>query len=122
MTSYSIYFMQVPLGVLPKNENKIEDMVCIMDHLHQYVPTLKKEHHVQVSTASEEEVIHEHKFHRVLLGGDQLTVARARSCQLSRGNSDSSLSKLSGLIPVAEDWHTGVILLTVRTLHEINGN
>ena len=85
-----------------------------MDHLHQYVPTLKKERHVQVSTTSEEEIIHEYKFKRILLGGDQLTVARARSCQFGRGNSDSALSKLSGLIPVAEDWHTGVILLTVK--------
>ena len=112
MTSYSICF-QVPLGVLPKNENKIEDMVCIMEHLHQYVQTLRKEHRVQVSPTSEEDVIQEHKFYQVLLGGDQLTVARARSCQLGRGNSDSALSKLTGLIPVAEDWHTGVVLLVV---------
>ena len=84
-----------------------------MDHLHQYVPTLTKQHRVQVSPASEEEEIHEHKFHKVLLGGDQLTVARARGCQLGRGNSDSAIGKLKDLIPVAEDWHTGVVLLTV---------
>ena len=115
-TTYVIlinFYYQVPLGVLPKNENKIEDMVCIMDHLHQYVPTLTKQRRVQVSPASEEEEIHEHKFHKVLLGGDQLTVARARGCQLGRGNSDSAIGKLKGLIPVAEDWHTGVVLLTV---------
>ena len=31
--------LQVPLGVLIKNENKYEDMISIMEHNHQYVPT-----------------------------------------------------------------------------------
>ena len=110
------------MGLLSKNENKFEDMVCILDHLHQYVPTLTKERRVQVSPSSQEEEIHEYEFHRVLLGGDQLTVARARGCQLGRGNSDSALGKLNGLIPVAEDWHTGVVLLTVRTINLIKIN
>ena len=94
-------------------------MVCIKEHLHQYVPTLKQERQVQLSPTTEREALHDHKFHRILLGGDRLTVARARSCQLGRGKSDSGISKLNGLIPVAEDWHAGVILLTVRTLHAI---
>ena len=28
----------MPLGVLPKNENKLDEMVDILSHLHQYVP------------------------------------------------------------------------------------
>ena len=32
------HFLQIPLGVLLKTETKYEDMVGIMDHLHQYVP------------------------------------------------------------------------------------
>ena len=30
--------MQVPLGILLKNENKLDEMVEIMAHLQQYVP------------------------------------------------------------------------------------
>lgn len=32
--------LQVPLGVLAKNENEYEDMISIMEHNHQYVPIL----------------------------------------------------------------------------------
>lgn len=107
-------YMQIPLGVLPKDENKLEDMVCILEHLHEYIPKLEQERTVEGIPFGDEDVLRDQKFHRVLLGGDQLTVARARSCQRGRGNSDTGLSKLSGVIPVAEDWHTAVILLTVR--------
>lgn len=77
------------------------------------MPTLNLERQFQIYPSSEEEVLHNDRFHQVLLGGDQVTVARARSCQRGRGNSDSGVCKLNGFIPVAEDWHTGVILLTV---------
>ena len=35
------YFFQVPLGILPKNEIKNEDMTEVLKHLHRYVPTKK---------------------------------------------------------------------------------
>ena len=57
------------------------------------------------------EVVHQLKF-----GGDQLTSARARRSQEARLNSDTCLGKLQGLKPMAEDWHTSVILLTVCVL------
>ena len=100
------------MGVLPKDENKLEDMVCILEHLQRYVPTLRQETQYQI-TSTEEETICTERFHRVLLGGDQLTVARVRSCQRGRANSDCAANRLIGLLPVAEDWHTGVVLLTV---------
>ena len=112
--------MQIPLGVLPKDENKLEDMVCILEYLHEYVPTLEQERTIHDTISGDTDVHKDQIFHQVLLGGDQLTVARARSCQRGRGNSDSSLSKLSGVVPIAEDWHTAVILLTVSvcmTMH-----
>ena len=52
-------------------------------------------------------------FKPVLFGGDQLTAARARGSQQIRVNSETSSEGLRGLIPVAEDWHTSVVLLTV---------
>ena len=105
--------MQVPLGVLPKDENKFEDMVCILEHFHAYVPTIRKERRYPITSTSEEAVVNEDRFHQVLLGGDQLTVARVRSCQRGRGNSDSAVKRLNGVLPVAEDWHARVTLLTV---------
>lgn len=35
-----ICFVQVPLGVILKNEQKHDEMIEILDHLHQYVPTV----------------------------------------------------------------------------------
>ena len=36
---YSFFLiLQVPLGVIPKNENKREEMTEIVEALHQYVP------------------------------------------------------------------------------------
>ena len=31
---------QVPLGIILKNEQKVEDMIAIMLNLHKYCPTL----------------------------------------------------------------------------------
>ena len=53
------------------------------------------------------------KAHQILFGGDQLTAARARGCAELRENSDSLTGRLKTLIPVPEDWHTQVTLLTV---------
>ena len=32
--------MQVPLGVMLKNENKYEEMICVLQKLMQYVPSV----------------------------------------------------------------------------------
>ena len=34
-----VSYVQVPLGVLNKSEMKYDDMIEIMEHVHQYVPT-----------------------------------------------------------------------------------
>ena len=39
--------------------------------------------------------------------------ARARCAREARMNSDTVLGCLDGLLPVAEDWHTSVVLLNV---------
>ena len=69
---------QVPLGVLTKNENKREDMLYIIDHFHNYVPCVP----YQVSTTDgngEAVKVERAAFHKILVGGDQLTSARMRS-------------------------------------------
>ncbi|KAL5475266.1 hypothetical protein EMCRGX_G027343 [Ephydatia muelleri] len=71
----------IPLGVLLKNENVIDDMVHILDALHKYVPTTTSNKTVQICEESEAIRaldIDIHHFRHILLGGDQLTVARIR--------------------------------------------
>lgn len=51
--------------------------------------------------------------HKVLLGGDQMTAARTRGSKIIRMNSSNDSKLLSTLVPVAEDWHTKVVLLEV---------
>lgn len=97
--------MQIPLGVLPKDENKLEDMVCILEHIHGYVPTVEQERTIQDTRTGETSVVKEQLLHQVILAGDQLTVARARSCQRGRGNSDTSvLSSVVSYPLVSHQW------------------
>lgn len=46
--------MQVPLGILLKNENKGSDMVEILTHLHQYVPVKEYTKQVFIPSINEE--------------------------------------------------------------------
>lgn len=101
--------MQVPLGVLNKNETKGDDMVDIMAHLHQYVPSVDLSEGSESGYKTSENV----RFHEILIGGDQLTAARARSSKLHMANGKTPSERLEGLIPVAEDWHTKACLLGV---------
>ena len=105
--------LQVPLGVLLYNENKGNEMIQIVSHLHQYVPAV--EHTVDVFIPSKtESIAQQHiQFHRILLGGDQLTVARTRGSQEAMANSSTAFKRLEGLIPVIEDWHARVVLAEV---------
>ena len=105
--------MQVPLGVFLKNETTYEEMMDIMYMLHKYVPKVE----VTGSYIGDDGHLKEckvQKMHHLLLGGDQLTVARARGCQKIRGNSIVLTERLEGLQPVIEDWHAKGIFLEVR--------
>ncbi|XP_019861291.1 PREDICTED: uncharacterized protein LOC109589693 [Amphimedon queenslandica] len=101
----------VPLGIIPKNENKIKDMVEILDHFHQYVPQI--EYQVDHCVNDESEVVHEAKTHGIFFGGDQLSVARTRSALRIRHNSDTPSVRLEGFIPAIEDWHAKLTLFEV---------
>ena len=52
-------------------------------------------------------------YQTIPVGGDYLSVARARGSQLIRTNSKCSRDKLEGMLPVAEDWHAKLCLLDV---------
>ena len=74
-------------------------MTIILQELQQFVP-----HKDDKATA-------------MALGGDQLTVERARVCQDLRKHSFESKDQLSGFVPFASDWHAEAILLQVN-MHE----
>ena len=77
----------------------------ILEHLHQYVPTLRREEKVDLPGTEEQVSIQVDDFHQILLGGDQLTVARIRGAQRIRANSESASGRLQGFVPMVEDWH-----------------
>ena len=70
----------VPLGVCPKNENKLDEIVDIMSHHITSPPVCSYIHYTVTKTCDSgaKVVKHDAKCHPVLIGGDQLTVARAR--------------------------------------------
>ena len=100
-----------------KNENKYSDMIDVMSTLHEYVSVLKADSSESSLNSSLEPT--KETLHPLLFGGDQLTAVRARGCQELRINSDTATGRLQGLIPVAEDWHTTLTLLTVSILFGI---
>ena len=108
-----ISYQQVPLGIIMKNENKVDEMVSIMSSLHQYLPMRQLSGSVAVPGSSDLETVDVELLHKTLLGGDQLTVARARGAQSQRENSVHPKGQLSGFIPVVEDWHAKVCLMEV---------
>ena len=103
----------MPLGILLNNENISDEMLTIMQHLHQYVPSILGTEQAYIPSIDSSAEVCTASFHKLLIGGDQLTVARARAVQRHRINSASPSACLNGLIPCAEDWHTQAVLLQV---------
>ena len=64
----------MPLGVLFKNETSHKDMIGIMSHLQQYVPTNTTEDEIHNPLTNESFKVFLDHFHYILIGGDQLTV------------------------------------------------
>lgn len=104
--------LQVPLGVLLLNENKIDHMCKIMDALHHYVPTVIASREGTLPNG-EKFSYDEEELLEILSGGDQLTVARERSSIGIRRTDDTNKGKLKGLVPVIEDWHSRTTLAQV---------
>lgn len=92
---------------------KYDDMIAILEHLHQYVPTETKTVEVNLPQIDEKIDITKTEFHTILFGGDQLTSKRARGSQMIRSNSVTSTEQINGLLPCTEDWHARLCLLEV---------
>ena len=86
------------LGLLFKNEQHNEDMVDILGHFNQYVPTTMDQKGIA---------------EQVLFGGDQLTAERTRSAKALQLNARTEHGQLRGLVPFVEDWHALQCMLQV---------
>ena len=93
------------MGIILKNEAKTEDMVAILKHIADYVPTVRASRIKNISTGEQVQV-DASKMHSILVGGDQMTAARARAAKETQLNGQTSFKRLDGIIPVLEDWHT----------------
>ncbi len=100
------------MGVLLHNENKLDEMSKILEHLMKFAPTLAKEEEEELPNGTVLKRDRSQVF-KVLVGGDQLTSARIRGTQALRVTQDKVVDKLQGLVAVSEDWHSRMGLMNV---------
>lgn len=103
------------MGIILKSETSHAEMIEILEDLHQYVPRVSSTSEKSVTVDGTEEVssIFQDTFHKILLGGDQLTAARVRGAKKVRSDSERPLHRLEGLEAACEDWHAKGVLLGV---------
>ena len=102
------------MSIIPKNENRGEEMVDILSTLHSYVPMLESTRTVVVPSLDEHTEVHEARSFPIPLHGDYLTAARARSAKRVKISEDSPSKRFDGLVPASADWHTKLKALSVR--------
>lgn len=90
------------LDMLDKSENKAEDMIAILEHIHE---------HYIARTDDENPLV----IKRKVFGGDVLTNERAYSAQLAMLNGNSDYERLAGVIHRPEGLHRMMNLLLVFT-------
>ena len=106
-------FFQLPLGVQLKNEMYLTDMCSVLDSFNAYVPMEESTKCIEV--AGDLYFYDDTKLVQLLLFGDQLTVARARSASKLRDTQTEAKDTLQGFVPVIADWHTRICLLEAST-------
>ena len=84
----------------------------ILEYFMTLVPTKPNEDHLVLPNGCTVDY-DTTEFFKILLGGDQLTVARVRGTQALRQTEDTAENRLQGLIPVIEDWHARMALVKV---------
>lgn len=90
----------VLLDMLDKSENKSEDMITILEHIHaKYIAHTDGENPTVIK--------------KKVFGGDVLTNERAYSAQLAMLNGDTDYDRLGGLIHRPEGLHRMMNLLLV---------
>ena len=88
-------------------------MIDILESYKQYVPSKPVELEEPIPGT---ESMEDRSYVTTLLGGDYLSVARARGAQYIRSSAELESERLNGLFPVCEDWHAKVCFLQVCLL------
>lgn len=92
-----ILFLQVPLGIIFKDENINEDMLAILQQFHSYLPQMA-----------------DGQIDGQIFTGDQLTVERAVNVIASVANGFTPAARLEGINLQIGDWYAAVKLPSVR--------
>ena len=113
--------LQLPLGIQLQNENQLEQMANILEEIHEkYVPTVPSEGSVTLPDGSSR-MYDNTTFHKLLFGGDQLTVARARGAIELRSLHAKSLHRgchtSSGRLAHQNDTYEGIYQLFIYAWH-----
>lgn len=103
--------------MIPLDENRIDQMCLILDQAQRYTPTIVTDEKV-VLPNGEDYFFKKENMHEILIGGDQVTVTRARSSIAVRRTHDTNKEKLLGVVPVIEDWHARLILMQVSCIYQ----
>ena len=90
-------------------------MSNILQNIMTLVPSLPSESEVELSDGGKVKY-DSTKFFKILLGGDQLMVARVCGTQCLFRGIDKAIEHLQGIIPVQEDWHARLNFMKVRKL------
>ena len=91
-------------------------MAMILEDLHErYLPTKPLLETITLKDGTTRSVDCT-KYHQILIGGDQLTVARVRGAVGMRITHDTPLERLTGMLPVIEDWYGRLTFMKVREL------
>ena len=90
------------MGVITKSEQKMEDMIEILEKLQKYFP----------KNSNGEPVV-------TFLAGDQLTCERVRGAERARVQSEDPLERFQGILETPGDWHALMTFYQARacTLH-----
>ncbi|XP_070542604.1 uncharacterized protein [Ptychodera flava] len=86
----------VNLGVVQENPSSLQGVIAILDWLHQYVPTARRQ---------------DDPFHVIMCQGDGLSIERHVDAQRARAGSTTARGRLSGLEPVSQEFHKRGIIL-----------
>ena len=99
---FQYFYLQVPLGLIFKSEQKTSEMAEIIKEIHEkYIP-ISSDIHGVIDILS-----------RVPFGGDQLTEERIVNTQKAFLGGDTQFKRLQGVDAKFEDWHLK------KTLYEV---
>ena len=101
-TKILLFNTKVPLGVLPIDENKLNEMKHVLTHFMKHVPTKEAEGCLVLQNGSQV-AFDNTQFDTKLIRDDQLTACCVRGTQLLRDSQDKWVNLSKGLISLAED-------------------